>query len=157
MNIESITNTYKTIQVDKKQVREHRYIMECFLGRKLGSDEIVHHKDGNKKNNSIENLEILSRSEHIKRHYAEIGQNNNQFKRKYFLDKKHLTELYQNPNMTHKKLAEMFGCSTGTIALILGKNARKETKCKICGEKARYVKAQLCTKHYLEEYNVKHK
>lgn len=32
---------YKTIQINKKQVRLHRYIMECYLGRKLMKDEIV--------------------------------------------------------------------------------------------------------------------
>lgn len=50
----------------------HRAIMEQHLGRKLTSDEIVHHKDGNKLNNSIENLEILTRSEHINLHRPEL-------------------------------------------------------------------------------------
>ena len=31
----------------------------------------IHHKDGNKSNNSIENLEMLSRSDHLKRHWEE--------------------------------------------------------------------------------------
>lgn len=162
MNIESITNKiinadYKTIQVNKKQVRLHRHIMEEFLGRKLSSNEVVHHKDGNKLNNNIDNLEVLTRSEHLKKHYKEIGGKNNQFKKIYNLDKEKIKNLYQNPNMTHKKLAEMFNCSTGTIAYLLGKNARAEIKCKICGEKAKYIKRQLCAKHYLEEYNARHK
>lgn len=152
-----INADYKTIQVDKKQVRLHRYKMEKFLGRKLSSDEIVHHIDGNKLNNNIENLEVLSRSEHLQKHYKEIGGEQNQFKQKYNLDKQKIKDLYQNPNMTHKKLAKMFDCSSGTIAKILGKNARKEIKCKICGKKATYIKRKLCTKHYLEEYNAKHK
>jgi len=162
IEVESITNQiinsdYKTIQVNKKQVRLHRYIMEEFLGRKLSSNEVVHHKDGNKLNNDIDNLEVLTRSEHLKKHYKEIGGKNNQFKKIYNLDKEKIKELYQNPNMTHKKLAEMFNCSTGTIAYLLGKGARAEIKCKICGQKARYIKSRLCAKHYLEEYNAKHK
>ena len=38
------------------------------LGRKLSSDEVVHHIDGDKLNNSWENLEVVSRSEHAREH-----------------------------------------------------------------------------------------
>ncbi len=47
----------------------HRKIMEEHLGRKLSSNEIVHHIDGNKLNNDISNLKIVSRSEHMKIHF----------------------------------------------------------------------------------------
>ena len=44
----------------------HRIVMEKFLGRKLKTEENIHHKDGNPKNNNIDNLEILTNSEHRK-------------------------------------------------------------------------------------------
>ena len=47
---------------------EHRMIMEEHLGRKLESNEVVHHIDGNKHNNDILNLTIMSRSEHSRWH-----------------------------------------------------------------------------------------
>lgn len=47
----------------------HRVLMEQKLGRKLTSDEIVHHIDGNKMNNHPDNLTIESRSSHMKEHY----------------------------------------------------------------------------------------
>lgn len=52
---------YKKIQVEDGTNNEHRVI----LGIPKGNFNIcVHHKDGNGKNNSLENLEIMSRSEH---------------------------------------------------------------------------------------------
>lgn len=59
---------YKAIKVNGKKYDEHRYIMEKYLGRKLNRNEVVHHKDGNKLNNDINNLELMSLSEHSKRH-----------------------------------------------------------------------------------------
>ena len=43
-------------------VLEHRVVMENYLGRLLTKGEVVHHLDGNKHNNQIENLELLDKS-----------------------------------------------------------------------------------------------
>jgi hypothetical protein len=53
-----------------KRQYTHRIIMELNVGRKLTTSELVHHKNGNIKDNRIENLEIISRAEHAKLHHA---------------------------------------------------------------------------------------
>lgn len=51
----------------------HRIVAEEKIGRKLKPGEIVHHIDGDKKNNSPENLEVMTQSEHIKLHLKQGG------------------------------------------------------------------------------------
>ena len=48
----------------KGNAKLHRVIMEEFLGRKLSADEVVHHINGDKTDNRIENLMVMSRDEH---------------------------------------------------------------------------------------------
>lgn len=62
--------TYKYINHNGKTAREHRVVMENLLGRKLDEDEVVHHINENKQDNRIENLQIMSRSEHTHDHLS---------------------------------------------------------------------------------------
>lgn len=51
---------------------QHRFIMEQHLGRKLETNEHVHHKNGVKTDNRLTNLELLIASEHHKLHVDPI-------------------------------------------------------------------------------------
>lgn len=60
---------YVTVNLGaNKRDLEHRLIMEKKLGRKLYPYEVVHHINGNKKDNRIKNLMVCNQSEHIKNH-----------------------------------------------------------------------------------------
>lgn len=50
---------------------EHVVIMEAHIGRRIKKGEIVHHINGNRSDNRIENLRLMTRSEHSRLHNIE--------------------------------------------------------------------------------------
>jgi len=65
---------YPCIWIDGKEVKLHVYIWEKANGNKPKGYEI-HHKDFNKFNYSLENLELLTKSDHRRLHAGWIRKN----------------------------------------------------------------------------------
>ncbi len=63
-----IGKSYPYRQGGYRSIREHIYVMELHLGRKLEKGEVVHHIDGDKTNNKLENLFLTTIAEHNKIH-----------------------------------------------------------------------------------------
>lgn len=128
---------YKAKKVNGIKRDEHRLVMEQYLGRKLKRTEVVHHKDGNKLNNAIENLELMSLSDHSRMHMKELvdapgmrdlisdrakksshkGEKNKSAKLKDS-DIPEIKRLREN-GVRIVEIAKMFGISTTPIKLIL--------------------------------------
>ena len=72
----------------------HRLIFEDFYNMKIPKGYVIHHKDGNKLNNCILNLQLLRRDEHMRMHNS--GENNCLYGKKMPLEYKIATSKYRN-------------------------------------------------------------
>jgi len=117
-------------------VAEHRLIMEEKIGRFLKKEETIHHKDGNKLNNDIENLELCySRGTHTSNYHPEIAKKQKEiFKEKRFSpktefkkgmiphnkgeyahSKEEVEKLYFKERLPVKEIANKLNCSVSAI------------------------------------------
>lgn len=89
----------------KRRIREHRLVMEKFLGRKLTHNETVHHMNKDRSDNRIENLMLFkNNNEHLALH-----RKSGDLKRLSKFDrKKYQVQYYKNNIEKSKKYSEEY-------------------------------------------------
>ena len=102
----------------------HRLIAESFLEKQVGKD-CVNHKDGNKSNNSVYNLEWVNRSENTLHKYAtgldsNKGERHPQTKLKNE-DVLNIRYLYHSGNLVMSKIAKMYKISENGVSKIINR------------------------------------
>lgn len=69
IGFERITSKgYVEVKTENGFRRKHIHVMEQHIGRRLRPDEDVHHKDEDKTNNALSNLELMTHAEHTALH-----------------------------------------------------------------------------------------
>jgi len=95
----------------------HRLIAETFVPNPQNKAQ-VNHIDGNKKNNSVKNLEWVTQEENM--NHAKINGLINQPKVKWE-DNYKIKEMYDSGKYTQKQIADFFGCSQSNISYVIKK------------------------------------
>ena len=67
----SIEQGYRSFAVNGKREREHRMVWMAAHGP-IPDEYVIHHKNGNKLDNRLENLEMMTRGEHRRHHHHDI-------------------------------------------------------------------------------------
>ena len=112
---------YISVKVDKKRQRVHRLVYEHF-GNDFNPNYHIHHKDGNKQNNHIDNLECISPAEHNRRHHSD--NTFNRYKRGYILSDDEINAIaskYKPYRYTIPMLADEYNISESTVRRIIKK------------------------------------
>lgn len=122
---------YKGIVRNGIKRDEHRIIMESFLGRNLNRHEVVHHINENKKDNRLENLQLMSLSEHSRMHMknnvpslearANMSKSSSIVRKKKKISEKQVWEamLLLNQNETQRSVALKYGISHQTLMRVV--------------------------------------
>jgi hypothetical protein len=66
--VTAMTVPYKFVWDGTRSVRQHRLLMERKLGRELSRREWVHHKNEDKRDNRIDNLQVMDAGDHLRHH-----------------------------------------------------------------------------------------
>jgi len=112
---------YSAVKINNVSKKRHSIVAYCFLGEKP-KGYTVNHKDGNKLNNNVSNLEYVSREDN----YKHALDNNLKKNIGYYLtveEASDLIEFYYNTKTTMKEISNYYGFSCkGVVSRLIKGN-----------------------------------
>lgn len=99
--------------VEGKHCTVSRLVMEKIIGRKLEPDEDIHHKDGDRRNNSPNNLQLITHRRHSLFHATRGGRS-----AKLHLSEVPIIRKMLKDGVKQSVIASIFGVSQPTISMI---------------------------------------
>ena len=114
----SLSNNYKAVCFLGKQYYVHRLVALEYLPNPNGYSD-VNHKDGNKTNNLLSNLEWTSRSMNMK-HANQIGLTRTISKNKA----KKIRKIYKKGKLTSREVGKMFNVNQKSVLNIFHRRGR---------------------------------
>lgn len=119
---------YLCVSIRNKQWRVHRFVWVFFNGD-IPQDKCINHKDGDKTNNSLDNLECVTYKENTQHAYKaglmkiQSGEENSMAK----LDNKNAVELFKLlPYKSNTEISQMFNLHPRYVSLIRHKRRWKK-------------------------------
>lgn len=139
--------------INGRKYLEHRLVAMVFLPN-INNKSQINHKDGNKENNNVNNLEWVTQSENIKHSYRKLGQENGKKK----LKNEDIVTICKrfNNNESCSKIALDYKVKTSTImsiirgitykehAIEITRRGYKTNNCKINHETANRIR-KMCS------------
>jgi hypothetical protein len=101
----------------KKEFRVHRLVAEAFI-KNIENKPCVNHKDGNRKNNNVSNLEWVTYSENTKDGIYR-GSIYKPGKKINLSDSENIRTIYQKTNLKQREIASMFNLTQTQISRII--------------------------------------
>jgi hypothetical protein len=107
-------NGYMRLVRQGKTVYVHRLVAEAWLGLDPNSVDEINHKDGNKSNNVLSNLEVVSISEN-QLHAIKTGLRQTRFD----LQDLKVMRFMRDAGMTFQQIGDQFDCRYTTVCNLL--------------------------------------
>lgn len=108
---------YLGVKINGKSTRLHKVIAECYLGKRP-KGHTVNHKDGNKSNNCVSNLEYISKEDNYI-HALKNGLKRNIANYLTAEEASDMVEFYCNTNYSMDEICGWFNFDGGVLRRLL--------------------------------------